>query len=186
MIANNGEWIGVKTFMDFIWNDATNDIDVGRIDNGTVRDRESNEIIGSQTGCISLLSKHDIILTWKGDAGEDISPHWDPQSIMRGLIYSEKGKIRLQRDLLLRGSIMAGNGIEFVDQGDPNQVTPALVQYGDGYDFALCFEDVTNLDDGTRAGLINSVLPTGGGGTGKIQIIAWENISGYKQIQDTF
>ncbi|MEW6096805.1 MAG: hypothetical protein AB1567_09820 [bacterium] len=183
--ANNGEWIGRNTFSDFIWNSQTNDIDVGTIDNGEVVDRESNDILGSQTGTLSILSKHDVILTWTGGALEDIAPDWDPQSVMRGLMYSEEGKIRLQMDLLLRGSIMAGNGIEFVDQSDDDQVTIPLVQCGgDGYDFALCFENVTKLDDGTPAAIPTSILDTGGSGT--MEVIAWENIRGRKQIQNTF
>lgn len=183
MLANNGKEIGKKSFMDFIWNPDTNDIDVGGIDKGIVTDRPNNKIIGSQTGCLSILSKYDVSLTTTGCGLHDSSSFYDPQSIMRGLIYSEEGKIRLQTDLLLRGSIMAKKGIEFVDSRDPNQVTRALVQSGDGYDFALCFEDVTNLDDGTHPALVSTVLPQTGGGI--MRILSWENING-RQIQKTF
>jgi hypothetical protein len=171
-----------ESFMDFIWKDRYSGIQPGKIVNGELKEDNSLPSFGSKTGTLAILSKYNIILGTEEES-TDIG-YADPQIVFRGILYSQEGSVRLQEDLLLRGSIMAAKGVEFVDQ---SELWQALSSHGDGFDIAICHENARRLDDDENESMFPiGILPTGGAGTGRIQIIAWENISGYKQIQDTF
>jgi len=163
-------------FYDFTWEDATQEMSVRRINYATLTNT-SFYTMGKKSGALSLLSENDIIISVPGGDSKDPG---DPQSIFRGLVYSKRNVI-LQEDLLLRGAVIAKESVKFVDQAT---LWPGLSSWGDGFDIALCHEDAFNSSDGTRGLLPDRIRPRGGG-TGRMQIIAWENITG-KKIQDTF
>jgi hypothetical protein len=171
---------GRDAFYDFVWDDTTQKMTIRRINYATLSDTVFYTM-GEESGALSLLSENDIIISTPG-IGFDIEDPGDPQSIFRGLVYSKRNVI-LQEDLLLRGAIVAKEGIDFVDQ---SVLWPGLSEMGDGFDIALCYENPFESSDGTRSFIHGTLEPTRGGGTGRIQVIAWENIGGYKQIQQTF
>jgi len=168
-----------STFLDFIWDNVNQEMRIGEISYGEVRD-DGIYRLDRSSGSLSLLADNDIILSTP-DANDGGDPN-DPQSIIRGLIYSKRNII-FEEDFLLRGAIIAGGNINFVDQSG---LWISQRGYGDGFDIAICHENAFASSDGERNLLPDELRPGGGGTLGSVRVISWENIRGRDQIRNTF